>query len=237
MDILYGLPRESVEQVSPQSLALKFWLKLPLLIFVTAAAMTSSISELFMKVIGCILKDAEESSDYWWLLLFIPGLAYTGSRTMVYVNYGIKYYDQMEVMPIYQTCLLLHNISVGMVCLNELRFYTAYMLMGIAFSTMVSALGISILLQKNKEKRAAVMSSLLEEQDREDGCGQASDCGGGAARKSQWAQFRSFGEDSTSGHDDVSSLIQPLNSSHRVPSLPTDPTNEIESDNEDNEEK
>ena len=169
-----------------------------------------------MKVIGCILKDAEESSDYWWLLLFIPGLAYTGSRTMVYVNYGIKYYDQMEVMPIYQTCLLLHNISVGMVCLNELRFYTAYMLMGIAFSTMVSALGISILLQKNKEKRAAVMSSLLEEQDRED----ASDCGGGAARKSQWAQFRSFGEDSTSGHDDVSSLIHQLNSSHRVPALP-----------------
>ena len=101
MDILYGLPKESVEQVSPQSLRLKNWLKLPLLVFVTAAAMTSSISELFMKVIGCILKDAEEPSDYLWLLLFIPGLAYTGSRTMVYVNYGIKYYDQMEVMPIY----------------------------------------------------------------------------------------------------------------------------------------
>ena len=216
MDILYGLPRESVEQVSPQSLRLKYWLKLPLLIFVTAAAMTSSISELFMKVIGCILKDAEESSDYLWLLLFIPGLAYTGSRTMVYVNYGIKYYDQMEVMPIYQTCLLLHNISVGMVCLNELRYYTAYMLMGIAFSTMVSALGISILLHKNKEKRTAVMSSLLEEQDRDDSCSQGSGCGGGAVRKSQWAQFASFGEQSTSeGLDDSSTLFLPLNSSNR----------------------
>ena len=87
--------------VSPKSLRLKYWLKAPMMVFVTLAAMTSSLSEFFMKLVGCILKDAEEWSDYAWLLLFVPCLAYSATRTLVYVNYGIKYYDQMEVMPVY----------------------------------------------------------------------------------------------------------------------------------------
>lgn len=91
-----------------------------MLVFVTSAAMTSSISELMMKLVGCTIKDAEEPMDYLWLLVFVPILIYTASRTLVYVNFGIKYYDQMEVMPIYQNNLLMHNIFVGMICLNEL---------------------------------------------------------------------------------------------------------------------
>ena len=95
-----------------------------MVLFALLAAMTSSLSFLNMKLIGCILKDAREQSDYAWLLIFIPCLAFTASRTLVYVNYGIKYFDQMEVMPVYQICLLNCNILVGMVCLDEVRFYT-----------------------------------------------------------------------------------------------------------------
>jgi hypothetical protein len=58
MDILYGLPRESVELISPQSLRAKKWLKVPLLVFTMLSAMISSLSELWMKIIGCIIKDA-----------------------------------------------------------------------------------------------------------------------------------------------------------------------------------
>jgi hypothetical protein len=101
MDILYGLPKDSVMKFSPESTMLKVWIKLPLLVFVNLAAMSSSMSEMFMKIVGCILKDAETSLDYLWLIPFVALLAFTGVRTLVYVNYGIKYYDQMEVMPIY----------------------------------------------------------------------------------------------------------------------------------------
>ena len=43
-----------------------------------------------------------------------------------------------------------------MICLNELKFYTNGMLLGIAASTTCCVIGISILLEKNKEKRAAI---------------------------------------------------------------------------------
>ena len=158
MDVLYGLPKDSVKMVSPRSLWLKVWVKMPMILYVTTAAMVSSISELFVKVCGCIVKDAELWTDYLWLLLFVPLLISTATITLIYVNYGIKYYDQIEVMPIYQTSLLLHNILVGLLCLNELKFYTYDMLSGIAFSTLICALGIYVLLEKNKEKRAAIHS-------------------------------------------------------------------------------
>lgn len=123
--ILDEMPKSTLKIVSPKSKSLKLWLKAPMLIFVNLAAMTSSISELFMKVAGCILKDAESWSDYLWLFLFAPILAYTATRTLVYVNFGIKYYEQMVVMPIYQTCLLNHNILIGFLSLNEIKHYSS----------------------------------------------------------------------------------------------------------------
>ena len=145
--------------LSPDSLRLKLLVKMPMLVFANVAAMMSSMSEMFMKIIGCILKDAQEWTDYAYLIIFVPCLAFTGARTLVYINYGIKYYDQLEMMPIYQTCLLLHNILVGMICLDEVKFYTKGMLLGILFSIICCMVGISFLLEKNKEKRAALRAS------------------------------------------------------------------------------
>ena len=152
--MLYALPPESVALVSPRSQGLKKWLKVPMLVFAMLPAMVSSLSELFMKVAGVVLIKAQKPTDYLWLLVFVPLLVLTAQRTLVYVNYGIKYYNQMEVMPIYQTCLLIHNILVGMLCLNELQFYTAEMLAAIGFSTLINCLGIYVLLEKHRDKRA-----------------------------------------------------------------------------------
>ena len=52
----------------------------------------------------------------------------------------------MEVIPIYQTQLMVHNILVGMLCLNELQFYSLLMLVAIAAATCLCGFGIYILL-------------------------------------------------------------------------------------------
>lgn len=63
----------------------------------------------------------------------------------------------MEVMPIYQVNLLIHNILIGMICLDEIKFYSATMLLAIAAATLLNVLGIYILLQKNREKRVMLV--------------------------------------------------------------------------------
>ena len=159
INVLYALPPDSVALVSPRTQGLKKWLMVPMLVFAMLPAMVSSLSELFMKVAGVVLIRAQKPTDYLWLLVFVPLLVLTAQRTIVYVNYGIKYYNQMEVMPIYQTCLLIHNILVGMLCLNELQFYTTEMLAAIGLSTLINCLGIYVLLEKHRDKRAQVGSA------------------------------------------------------------------------------
>ena len=64
-----------------------------MILYVTTAAMVSSLSELFMKIVGAIISSAEEWTDLLWLLIFLPMLVTTATVTLIYVNYGIKYYD------------------------------------------------------------------------------------------------------------------------------------------------
>ena len=64
-----------------------------MILYVTTAAMVSSLSELFMKIVGAIITSAEEWTDLLWLLIFLPMLVTTATVTLIYVNYGIKYYD------------------------------------------------------------------------------------------------------------------------------------------------
>ena len=71
----------------------------------------------------------------------------------------------MEVMPIYQNCLLMHNIIVGMICLNELKFYSLAMIAGITISAVCCIFGILFLLEKNREKLAAVNSMMANNEN------------------------------------------------------------------------
>jgi hypothetical protein len=87
--------------VSKESIDLKKMIKVPMLLFVTGAAMLASLSDLQIKLIGAVLEDATEMQDYLRLIPLACGIAYTAPSTLFYVNSAMKYYDQMEVMPVY----------------------------------------------------------------------------------------------------------------------------------------
>jgi len=135
-----------VTEVSPASLALKKYIKMPLLLFVTGAAMLASLSDLQLKMVGEIYNQAYTTADWLLLIGLILGIVFTAKFTIVYVNFAIKNYDQMEVMPIYQTNIMVWGILVGMACLNEVRFYSWTQLGLITLATGVCVGGIFFLL-------------------------------------------------------------------------------------------
>ena len=77
----------------------------------------------------------------------------TAIQTLVVLNYAIKYYDQMEVMPIYQTNIMIWGILVGMFCLNEIQYYSFEQLAKITLATFICSLGAAILMKKTKNGR------------------------------------------------------------------------------------
>ena len=119
---------------------------MPLLFFVTGAAMLASLSDLQLKMVGVIYDQAYTTADWLLLIGLILGIVFTAKFTIVYVNYAIKNYDQMEVMPIYQTNIMVWGILVGMACLNEVRFYSWTQLGLITLATGVCVGGIFFLL-------------------------------------------------------------------------------------------
>ena len=66
------------------------------------------------------------------------------------INLAMKYYDQVEVVPIFQTCLMIMWITTGLIVLNEKQFYSWIELAGIFGSIVLSLIGIKFLSMKTK---------------------------------------------------------------------------------------
>ena len=65
----------------------------------------------------------------------------------------MKNYEQLEVIPIYNTFVMVWGMAVGMICLNEVRFYSSQKLLYLAFAMGICVSGMTILLQKSKAKK------------------------------------------------------------------------------------
>ena len=144
---------DDVNQVSPASASLKRFIKVPLVLGVTGAAMLVSLSDLQFKLIGGVLEDAVETADYMALIPLGFGVAYTATNTLNYLNEAMKNYEQLEVIPIYNTMTMCWGMAVGMICMNEVRLYPNHRLALLSLAMCVCVMGMSVLLQKTKSKK------------------------------------------------------------------------------------
>ena len=64
----------------------------------------------------------------------------------------MKYYDQLDVVPIFLTSVLIFNIVEGMILLDEVSLYERTDLIGISFGIAACMLGIIILTSKNADQ-------------------------------------------------------------------------------------
>ena len=88
--------------------------------------------------------------------MFILGC--TGCFIMIYVlNIAMRYYDNLDVIPIFQSFILLMMIVSGWVVFDEVKFYTPTQMVGITCSSLIVCAGIKILTMKkslaNSEKQ------------------------------------------------------------------------------------
>lgn len=88
-----GMSVDDVNQVSPSSAVLKRFIKVPLVVGVTGAAMLVSLSDLQIKLIGGVVEDAQETADYFALIPLGFGVAYTATSTLTYLNEAMKNYE------------------------------------------------------------------------------------------------------------------------------------------------
>ena len=68
------------------------------------------------------------------------------------MNVAIKLYDQLDVIPIYQTCVMFSWAFIGLTIYEEYKLYNGVELFGIIFSIVICFVGVKFLTMKRTDK-------------------------------------------------------------------------------------
>lgn len=75
-------------------------------------------------------------------------IAYTGDSQLQHLNRAIKLYDQLMIIPTYQTFIMFSWIGIGLFVFEEYKMYSVLNLLGIFGSVCLSLIGVKFLTMK-----------------------------------------------------------------------------------------
>ena len=114
------------------------------------SALQSGISVLMMKLSFEMIWN-EDAGGHYLLIPMMFMLAFASAAYNLHLlNQAMKYYSQMEVVPVYQTALLICWIGTGLIILEEKKFYSGLELAYIFLSVLLCLVGIKIITMKKK---------------------------------------------------------------------------------------
>ena len=146
------MPEELVTKISPGAgLKLKNNIKVPIVLLTMVSGLCGGTSIVMLKGFGTIVNGTELAGNVFLaLVLVIVGL---GSATiqMYMLNQSMKYYNNIDVMPIYQSFVLINWMVSGLVLLDESSLYSWGELIRLGASCSLVILGIIVLTKKQSE--------------------------------------------------------------------------------------
>ena len=155
-------PAQLVVKISPGSEEIKNNLKICLVLMCFSCGIMNGCALTFMKVGGEILNSDEfKENIFFSLLMLLCGLS-CAIIQMIFLNLSMKYYNNLDVMPIYQATILMGLMVTGLLVLKESALYTWGELFLLFGSAIVVIAGIYILTIK---QNLVMVNSSQEEQN------------------------------------------------------------------------
>ena len=123
---------------------------MPLILFPWTSGLLSGITTSFIKGAAEMVKSetlvACLTHPLLYVCLAICTVTIVGQ--LYSMNQGFKYYNQLEVVPIYQSSVIIHNILCGGVIFDEFRLYSWWQMLLIVVGTLICIGGIIIIAKK-----------------------------------------------------------------------------------------
>jgi hypothetical protein len=70
------------------------------------------------------------------------------------MNMNLKYYEQMEIIPIYQSSIILTNVLCGAIIFQEMEKYNWWKIMMLSIGFMICISGVSVIILKGTSIKA-----------------------------------------------------------------------------------
>ena len=77
---------------------------------------------------------------------------------LAFMNMSLKYYDQLEIVPIYQAAIILNNVLCGGVIFQEFDKYEWWKLLILCAGFLICIVGILVVIKKNERVSQRSMS-------------------------------------------------------------------------------
>ena len=112
-------PHDFITDVSPNSGWIRTAAKFPMVFMLICSGVIGGWSTTTGKMVGELAVDGE-LGDHIGLLVLLVVPAFSGNLISLYfLNVAMKYYDQIENIPIYMASALTFTILSGLIVLNE----------------------------------------------------------------------------------------------------------------------
>ena len=94
-------PEEIISEVSPQSLLIRRTAKLPMFVILVGAGLIGGIATTFYKIIGELAIENDLTKDGWFVVILLLVGMFANLVMLYLINIAMKYYDQLEVIPVF----------------------------------------------------------------------------------------------------------------------------------------
>ena len=111
------------------------------------------------KLLGEIIVTEGYKTDVWLSLIILVVALTANLLQLLFLNIAMKYYDQLDVVPIFMTSYLISGIGCGMIFLAEYTAYSKLNFVGIAIGISLCIAGITLLVMKNNKVKSDALST------------------------------------------------------------------------------
>ena len=137
-----------IEEISPRSVFLKIFLKWPMVLLVWSCGTWAGQNLCFFKAFGEILS-AGDFFNRPIMAISIASIGCIGALIQIFIlNISMRYYNNLDIMPVYQSLILIMMLVSGWTLLDEIEYYEFGNLMGILGASVLIVAGIKFVTMK-----------------------------------------------------------------------------------------
>jgi len=147
---IQNYPGHILGKISPTAQKLKPFVMVPLVLNAINCGCITGMNTTFFKYSGEMITSKEFNEAPVLCVALIAIGVLLATLCVHLLNIMMKVYDNMDVMPMYQSCVFSMPIMFGLVLLDEASHYTWTGLVGIFAGTFTCLLGVYILYMKSR---------------------------------------------------------------------------------------
>ena len=158
--ILEHIPRETLQEISPQSVQLKDNLKTPFVLIVLSGATMNAVACILAKVVGEIFIGQNFNDLHDATLVLIVLTIVSAALMLLFINVAMWFYNNLDIIPCYHAFEMINKLICGQLLLNEIENYAIENLLGLLFSTTLIIVGIKIQTSKTNQLSGPIRDQL-----------------------------------------------------------------------------